>query len=145
MAGRAESEVVPNKGFRTATLPDADLAEVVEMRMMLEVRGYGPAEQHDERLHQVKVIDPGTGRPVSATGRTWTSVFGEEMVRLAAERDDIVAVTAAMSRSVAWNPSPAATGTASPRTPGCQSSTSATSSSMNRGSLLAERSVGFAW
>ncbi|MGH3392417.1 MAG: 1-deoxy-D-xylulose-5-phosphate synthase [Actinomadura sp.] len=62
-------------------------------------RGYAPAEQADERFHQVKVIDPDTGRPISAAGRDWTSVFGEEMVRLGAERDDIVAITAAMKRS----------------------------------------------
>jgi 1-deoxy-D-xylulose-5-phosphate synthase len=62
-------------------------------------RGYLPAEQADERFHQVKVIDPDTGRPASNAGRDWTSVFGEEMVRLAAERDNVVAVTAAMKRS----------------------------------------------
>ncbi|MBC6456658.1 1-deoxy-D-xylulose-5-phosphate synthase [Actinomadura sp. HBU206391] len=62
-------------------------------------RGYALAEQADERFHQVKVIDPDTGHPMSAAGRDWTSVFGQEMVRLGAERDDIVAITAAMKRS----------------------------------------------
>ncbi len=40
-------------------------------------------------------------RPVEpASGPSWTSVFSEEMVRLGGEREDIVGITAAMSRPV---------------------------------------------
>ncbi len=67
-------------------------------------RGYSFAEESDERFHQVKVIDPDTGKPVSVSGRDWTTVFGEEMVRLGTERKDIVAITAAMRRSTGLAP-----------------------------------------
>jgi len=47
-------------------------------------------------LHQWKPIDPDTGAALPKTGRTWTSVFSEELVRLGDERADVVAITAAM-------------------------------------------------
>ncbi|OIK23748.1 1-deoxy-D-xylulose-5-phosphate synthase [Streptomyces malaysiense] len=67
-------------------------------------RGYGFAEESAERFHQVKVIDPETGKPVSVAGKDWTTVFGEELVRLGAEREDIVAITAAMRGSTGLAP-----------------------------------------
>ncbi|MFF2012734.1 1-deoxy-D-xylulose-5-phosphate synthase [Streptomyces sp. NPDC058195] len=67
-------------------------------------RGYSFAEESDERFHQVKVIDPDTGKPVSVAGKDWTTVFGEEMVRLGTEREDVVAITAAMQRSTGLGP-----------------------------------------
>ncbi|WP_461012553.1 1-deoxy-D-xylulose-5-phosphate synthase, partial [Streptomyces capparidis] len=64
-------------------------------------RGYRPAEQDEaDRFHAVPLIHPDTGLPVSAAGLDWTSVFGEEMVRLGVERPDVVAVTAAMLQPV---------------------------------------------
>jgi 1-deoxy-D-xylulose-5-phosphate synthase len=59
--------------------------------------GYPPAE-HDEtdHLHTVGVIDPHTGRPRSIAKPTWTSVFGEEITAIGAERDNVVCLTAAM-------------------------------------------------
>src|SRR6185437_13686802 len=41
-------------------------------------------------------FDPETGVARPSAGRTWTSVFGEEIVRLGEESDDVVAITAAM-------------------------------------------------
>ncbi|MFD7473785.1 1-deoxy-D-xylulose-5-phosphate synthase [Streptomyces sp. NPDC059837] len=67
-------------------------------------RGYGLAEQADERFHQVKAIDPDTGTPVQAADGDWTSVFADEMVRLGARRQDVVAITAAMLRSAGLEP-----------------------------------------
>jgi len=59
--------------------------------------GYAPAEQDEaEKFHGVGVIDPDTGRPLAEAGQTWTSEFGAELVRLGAQRPDIVAITAAM-------------------------------------------------
>jgi 1-deoxy-D-xylulose-5-phosphate synthase len=59
--------------------------------------GYAPAENDAaELMHQVKVMDPETGAPVAPAGTTWTSVFTEELIRLAGERADLVAITAAM-------------------------------------------------
>ncbi len=59
--------------------------------------GYPPAESDAaELMHQVKVMDPRTGAPIAPTGITWTSVFTDELIRLAGERADLVAITAAM-------------------------------------------------
>ncbi|MFI0820633.1 1-deoxy-D-xylulose-5-phosphate synthase [Streptomyces sp. NPDC021098] len=64
-------------------------------------RGYTPAEQDEtDRFHGIGPIHPDTGLPVSAGGADWTSVFGEEMVKLGEEREDIVAITAAMLHPV---------------------------------------------
>ena len=60
-------------------------------------RGYLPAEMDDaERFHAVGVLDPETGQPLARSGRTWTSVFSDELVSLGRRRTDVVAVTAAM-------------------------------------------------
>ncbi|GAB2464003.1 1-deoxy-D-xylulose-5-phosphate synthase [Jatrophihabitans fulvus] len=59
--------------------------------------GYGPAENDEaDQMHQSGGFDPVTGLARKATGRTWTSVFGETLVELGEKRDDVVAVTAAM-------------------------------------------------
>jgi 1-deoxy-D-xylulose-5-phosphate synthase len=59
--------------------------------------GYPPAENDAaELMHQVKVMDPETGVPLAPAGVSWTSVFTEELIRLAEERADLVAITAAM-------------------------------------------------
>ncbi|MCS7483834.1 1-deoxy-D-xylulose-5-phosphate synthase [Umezawaea endophytica] len=60
-------------------------------------RGYLPAERHEaDCMHAVGVIDRVSGIALQSSGPSWTSVFGEEIVRIAAERADIVAITAAM-------------------------------------------------
>jgi 1-deoxy-D-xylulose-5-phosphate synthase len=61
--------------------------------------GYPPAEADEvDNLHSPGgAFDQATGRPLAtASGLSWTGVFAEEMVRLGAERSDIVAITAAM-------------------------------------------------
>ncbi|MEU9847878.1 1-deoxy-D-xylulose-5-phosphate synthase [Streptomyces sp. NPDC047985] len=64
-------------------------------------RGYTPAlEDEADRFHAVGKIHPDTGLPVATAGLDWTSVFGEEMVKLGKERKDIVAITAAMLQPV---------------------------------------------
>ncbi|MFJ4578061.1 1-deoxy-D-xylulose-5-phosphate synthase [Streptomyces echinatus] len=65
-------------------------------------RGYEPALAHEEdHFHSVGVMDPLTCAPLTpSTGPSWTSVFGEEMVRIGEERDDVVAITAAMLHPV---------------------------------------------
>ncbi|MFN8156806.1 MAG: 1-deoxy-D-xylulose-5-phosphate synthase [Candidatus Nanopelagicales bacterium] len=60
-------------------------------------RGYLPAELDDaERFHAVGVLDPETGQPLAKSGRTWTSVFSDELVAQGRRRPEVVAVTAAM-------------------------------------------------
>ncbi|MEU9063501.1 1-deoxy-D-xylulose-5-phosphate synthase [Streptomyces sp. NPDC048430] len=64
-------------------------------------RGYTPAlEDEADRFHAVGKIHPDTGLPISTSGLDWTSVFGEEMVKLGHEREDVVAITAAMLQPV---------------------------------------------
>ncbi|MEV7237588.1 1-deoxy-D-xylulose-5-phosphate synthase [Streptomyces sp. NPDC051020] len=64
-------------------------------------RGYTPALLDEaDRFHAVGKIHPDTGLPISTSGLDWTSVFGEEMVKLGRERKDIVAITAAMLHPV---------------------------------------------
>lgn len=64
-------------------------------------RGYQPALQDTaDRFHAVGKIHPDTGLPLADSGVDWTSVFGEEMVALGEERQDIVAITAAMLQPV---------------------------------------------
>ena len=64
-------------------------------------RGYTPALLDEaDRFHAVGKIHPDTGLPIATAGLDWTSVFGEEMLKLGKEREDIVAVTAAMLQPV---------------------------------------------
>ncbi|WP_308111661.1 transketolase C-terminal domain-containing protein [Streptomyces sp. ET3-23] len=75
---------------------------VVVHAVTVKGRGFAPAEQDEaDCLHAVGSVDPATGQaPASAepSGPSWTSVFGQALVEVAAERDDVVALTAAMLR-----------------------------------------------
>lgn len=60
-------------------------------------KGHAPAIQDEaEKFHAVGVVDPETGQPLSKSGKSWTSVFADELVKIGSEREDIVAITAAM-------------------------------------------------
>jgi 1-deoxy-D-xylulose-5-phosphate synthase len=61
-------------------------------------KGYGPAESADDGGHATAKFDVVTGKQAKpkANAPAYTKVFGETLVRLAAEDDKIVAVTAAM-------------------------------------------------
>lgn len=64
-------------------------------------RGYQPAlDDIADRFHAVGVIHPETGLPVVPARFGWTSVFSDEMVQIAREREDVVGVTAAMLQPV---------------------------------------------
>ncbi|GAB2797772.1 1-deoxy-D-xylulose-5-phosphate synthase [Streptomyces chlorus] len=64
-------------------------------------RGYQPALADEaDRFHAVGKIHPDTGLPIASSGADWTSVFGEEMLRIGEEREDVVAITAAMLQPV---------------------------------------------
>jgi 1-deoxy-D-xylulose-5-phosphate synthase len=59
--------------------------------------GYGPAESDEaEQMHSTGIIDPQTGLATSVAAPGWTSVFSDELIKRAARRRDIVAITAAM-------------------------------------------------
>ena len=60
-------------------------------------RGYDPALMHEgDQWHAIGKFNPETGLPFEVSGRIWTDEFNDEMVRIGAERDDVVALTAAM-------------------------------------------------
>lgn len=60
-------------------------------------RGHKPAiDDEAEKFHAVGVVDAQTGEPLSKSGVTWTKRFALELVEIADERSDIVAITAAM-------------------------------------------------
>jgi len=60
-------------------------------------RGYTPAiEDVAEKFHAVGIVDPLTGKPLKASAPSWTNVFSEEITQLGAEKEKIVAITAAM-------------------------------------------------
>jgi 1-deoxy-D-xylulose-5-phosphate synthase len=60
-------------------------------------RGHKPATDDEaEKFHAVGIVDPETGAPLSKKVTSWTKVFSEELIEIAKEREDIVAITAAM-------------------------------------------------
>ena len=60
-------------------------------------RGYEPAESDEaDRFHAVGIVDPDTGKPLTQSAKSWTSVFSSELVAIGSERQDVVAITAAM-------------------------------------------------
>ncbi|MFF1843538.1 1-deoxy-D-xylulose-5-phosphate synthase [Streptomyces sp. NPDC058217] len=65
-------------------------------------RGYAPAlEDEADRFHTVGAMDPLTCAPIAPLGNpSWTSVFGDEIAEIGAERPDVVAITAAMLHPV---------------------------------------------
>jgi 1-deoxy-D-xylulose-5-phosphate synthase len=68
-------------------------------------RGYVPAESHGlDRFHAVGRIHPETGLPLEPSRFGWTSVFGDELVRLGRTNPHLVAITAAMLEPVGLVP-----------------------------------------
>lgn len=60
--------------------------------------GFAPAVNDEaDQMHSTGAIDPVTGRALSKAAPGWTAVFTEELLHAGRERDDIVAITAAMA------------------------------------------------
>jgi 1-deoxy-D-xylulose-5-phosphate synthase len=75
-------------------------APVIVHAITQKGRGYEPAlRDAADQFHAVGQIDPETGEPIAnASGPSWTSVFADEIVRLAEKNKRIVGITAAMLR-----------------------------------------------
>ncbi|MDJ0377869.1 1-deoxy-D-xylulose-5-phosphate synthase [Cryobacterium sp. PH31-L1] len=75
-------------------------APVIVHAITQKGKGYDPAVRDDaDQFHAVGQIDPETGESVEEPGaESYTSVFADELLRLAIENDRIVAITAAMLR-----------------------------------------------
>ncbi len=60
-------------------------------------RGFAPAVNDEaERFHAVGPVDPETGEALAAVGKTWTSIFSEELISIGEQNNKVVAITAAM-------------------------------------------------
>ena len=60
-------------------------------------KGHQPAVADEaEKFHAVGVVDPETGVPLGKSAKSWTDIFSEELIAIAEEREDVVALTAAM-------------------------------------------------
>jgi 1-deoxy-D-xylulose-5-phosphate synthase len=60
-------------------------------------KGYELARKDDaDRFHAVDKINPETGLPLQVKGRIWTDDFSDALLGIAEQRDDVVAITAAM-------------------------------------------------
>ena len=71
---------------------------VIVHTMTQKGKGFSPAENDEaDQMHATGVIDPVTGEPLSASKPGWTKVFSQQLIELAKQRDDIVAITAAMA------------------------------------------------
>jgi 1-deoxy-D-xylulose-5-phosphate synthase len=67
--------------------------------------GYAPAEADEQdKMHSFRRIDPVTGGRIPSTTPSWTEVFGAELAALAAERPELVAITAAMLEPTGLEP-----------------------------------------
>lgn len=77
-------------------------APVIVHAITQKGRGYKPAtDDVADQFHAVGQIDPITGEPVAASnGQSWTGVFANEIVEIAARNPRIVGITAAMLRPV---------------------------------------------
>lgn len=59
-------------------------------------KGYVHAERRPDEFHGVSAFDMKTGMKAEGGGQSYTDLFSQAMVKLGAERPDLVAVTAAM-------------------------------------------------
>ncbi len=66
--------------------------------MSTKGKGYPPAEENPSRFHGIGPFDVKTGAAIGGKGAagSYTSIFGDAMVKLAGEDPKIVAITAAM-------------------------------------------------
>ena len=61
-------------------------------------KGFDPATLHeDDQFHAVGKIDPSTGESLEdSSAETWTGAFGDEILRIADKREDVIGITGAM-------------------------------------------------
>jgi len=81
-----------------ALIQAKDFGEPVLVHVITEKgKGHQPAvADQAEKFHAVGVVDPETGTPLGKSTTSWTNIFSEEMLAIGEEREDIVALTAAM-------------------------------------------------
>ena len=71
---------------------------VIVHTMTQKGKGFTPAENNiADQMHATGVIDPITGEPLKTSKPGWTKVFSKHLIKSAEQREDIVAITAAMA------------------------------------------------
>jgi 1-deoxy-D-xylulose-5-phosphate synthase len=101
----------PYDGHDVARLEHAfETAERLETPVLVHVltqkgKGYAPAETDPEKkLHDTSAFDIATGRANGRKARTWTQAFSENLLELADEHPELIAITAAMPGSTGMLP-----------------------------------------
>ncbi len=68
-------------------------------------KGYPWAERHPDRFHGVEPFDPKSGKAKgSSSGKSWTEVFSEALMKEAKEKRTVTAITAAMPQGTGLAP-----------------------------------------
>lgn len=67
-------------------------------------KGYMYAEENPDAFHGVSPFDPTTGKPLKASSRNFSDVFGDTMVKLGQEDKRVCAITAAMVSGTGLQP-----------------------------------------
>lgn len=94
--GPVDGHDVPALEAALTEARDLDRPVVVHV-VTVKGKGYAPAEaDQDDCMHAIGPYQPPDKTPGPPAGRSWTSVFGDELCALAEQRPDIVALTAAM-------------------------------------------------
>jgi 1-deoxy-D-xylulose-5-phosphate synthase len=60
-------------------------------------KGYSPAEKEPHRFHGVAPFDQKSGKTVAIQDASYSSIFGETLVKIASRDNSVVAITAAMA------------------------------------------------
>ncbi len=66
-------------------------------------KGYKPAEDNPDRYHSTGPINLETGKSTKSKSKDYSKVFGEKLVKLAEENENIVAITASMKDGTGLN------------------------------------------
>ncbi|WP_375384318.1 1-deoxy-D-xylulose-5-phosphate synthase [uncultured Microbacterium sp.] len=86
--------------IETLALAKSYGAPVIVHAITEKGRGYAPAREDEaDQFHAVGKIDPITGETIGgSTSAAWTDVFAQSLVQIGEERDEVIAMTAAMLR-----------------------------------------------
>lgn len=91
--------------LETMTLAKSYGAPVIVHVITEKGRGYQPARNDvADQFHAVGKINPKTGSALSEGSPSWTDVFSDALVEVGEQRDDVIAITAAMLRPTGLAP-----------------------------------------
>jgi 1-deoxy-D-xylulose-5-phosphate synthase len=92
--------------IETLRLAKAYGAPVIVHAITEKGQGFEPARNDEaDQFHAVGRIDPLTGATLGGEAATaWTDVFSDQLVKIGDEREDVIAITAAMLRPVGLLP-----------------------------------------